>query len=361
MAGNSFGTLLRITTFGESHGPGIGVVLDGCPPGLIVTIDQIQSELNRRKPGQSSITTQRMESDEVQVLAGLIGDKTLGAPICLWIPNKDARPADYEAMKTAYRPSHADFTYDQKYGIREVAGGGRSSARETAARVAAGVFARKFLENQGVSFTAFVSQVGAISCPDEKSSLDFELIEKNIVRCPHSATAEKMISYIEEVRAKGDSTGGEIRCLISNCPPGLGEPVYDKLDADLAKAMLSINATKGFSIGSGFMGVSMLGSEHNDAFVNVDGAIRTETNYSGGVQGGISNGMDIDFRVAFKPTSTIAKSQKTVSPSGDEAMLEGKGRHDPCVVPRAVPIVEAMAALVLADHLLRHRALVGRL
>ncbi len=353
MAGNSLGVLFRITTFGESHGEAVGVVIDGCPPVLEVDIDFINAEMARRRPGQSALTTQRNESDEVQILSGVFNGKTTGAPIAIVIPNKDQRSGDYEAMKDVFRPSHADYTYEVKYGIRDYRGGGRSSARATAAVVAAGAFAKLLLKQHNIGIQAFVNQVGKVETPLAYTELDLSLTETNPVRCPHPETAAKMISLIEEAKAEGDSLGGCITCVVKGAPAGLGEPVFDKLQADLAKAMLTINATKGFEYGSGFAGTRLKGSEHNDSFVADNGKVATITNHSGGIQGGISNGMDIYCKVAFKPTATIAKNQKTVDNAGQEVDLAAKGRHDPCVLPRAVPIVEAMAALVLADHWLR--------
>lgn len=356
MAGNSFGEIFRITTFGESHGKAIGVVIDGCPAGLHVDIGFIQQELDRRRPGQSSITTQRKESDSVQLLSGIFESKTLGTPICLLISNEDAKSDDYLHLKDTYRPSHADFTYEAKYGWRDYRGGGRASARETAARVAAGAVAKLLLAQSGVDINAYVSAVGAIKLAKPYTEFPLSEAEKNIVRCPDNDTAEKMIAHIEEVRKKGDTVGGVVSCVIKNAPAGLGEPVFDKLHADLGKAMLSINAVHGFEYGSGFEGSQRLGSEHNDVFEKkTDEVVSTKTNFSGGIQGGISNGMDIYFNVAFKPVATIMQSQLSIDKSGNEVEIKGKGRHDPCVVPRAVPIVEAMAAIVLADHLLRSR------
>jgi chorismate synthase len=355
MAGNTFGKLLTITTFGESHGNSIGVVIDGFPAGLKINFSKIANDLQRRKPGQSNITTQRNESEEFEVLSGLFNETTLGSPIAVVIKNKDQKSEDYEKLKDVYRPSHADFTYDAKYGIRDYRGGGRSSARETAARVIAGSFAKQLLEKENVTITAYVSQVGDVKLNQCFEQLDLTNTESNVVRCPDTQTAGKMISLIENIRSKGDSVGGVISCVIKNCPVGLGEPVFDKLHADLGKVMLSINAVKGFEIGEGFAAAEMFGSQHNDAFEIADNKTKTTTNHSGGIQGGISNGMDIFFRVAFKPVATISQKQQTVNILGEEVSLEAKGRHDPCVVPRAVPIVEAMAALVLADHLLRNK------
>lgn len=353
--GNNYGTLFKISTFGESHGPAIGVVIDGCPAGLTIDEAFIQSELDRRKPGQSKITTQRKEDDSFKILSGVFEGKSTGTPIAIVIENQDQRSKDYSHIENTFRPSHADFTYQEKYGIRDHRGGGRSSARETAARVAAGAIAKLLLRQQGVEINAYVSQVGTLKAP-EYTQLDLRKTEDNIVRCPDPATAEKMISLIDQVRLDRDTIGGVVSCVIKNTPVGLGEPVFDKLHAELGKAMLSINAVKGFEYGSGFAGVELRGSQHNDEFVNEGGKIRTKTNHSGGVQGGISNGEDIYFKVAFKPVATIMQDQATVDKEGNEAVVSGKGRHDPCVVPRAVPIVEAMAALVLADFLLRNKA-----
>ena len=355
MPGSSYGQVFRITTYGESHGKGIGVVIDGCPAGIPITEEDIAIDLDRRRPGQSAIVTQRKESDTPHIMSGVFEDFTTGTPINIFIPNEDQRSKDYGHIKDAFRPSHADFTYQEKYGIRDYRGGGRSSARETAARVAAGVIAKKLLSHYGVIITAYVDQVGHISIPEENYPLSFATIEENPVRCPHPETAAKMEAFIKEVRKDGDTVGGVVSCLIQNCPIGLGEPVFDRLHADLGKAMLSINAVKGFQYGSGFRSASMRGSEHNDLFDNIDGKIVTRTNNSGGIQGGISNGMEIYFSVAFKPVATIVMAQESVDKDGNAALVEGKGRHDPCVVPRAVPIVEAMAALTLADHLLRAR------
>lgn len=359
MAGNIFGQAFRITTFGESHGKAIGVIIDGCPPGIAVDEAFIQAELDRRKPGQSNIVTQRKESDMAQVLSGVFEGKTTGTPIAMVIYNADARSKDYSHIADKFRPSHADFTYQAKYGIRDYRGGGRSSARETAARVAAGAIAKLLLQALGVDIRAYVSQVGKLTLEKSYQELDLEQTESNIVRCPDPDTAEQMIEYIKSVRKDGDTVGGVVNAVITGCPPGLGEPAFDKLHADLGKAMLSINACKGFEYGSGFDGVRMRGSEHNDHFYQEEGKVKTKTNYSGGVQGGISNGMDIYFRVAFKPVATIVPEQESINEAGEKVTVVGKGRHDPCVVPRAVPIVEAMAALVLADHLLRQRMMGG--
>jgi len=349
--GNSFGKLFSITTFGESHGAAIGVIIDGCPAGLEIDLSFVQSELARRKPGQSKITTQRQEEDLVKVLSGVFEGKSTGAPIALVIENQDQRSKDYSHIAESFRPSHADYTYDVKYGHRDYRGGGRSSARETAARVAAGAVAKLLLRQAGIQVNAYVSQVGDIKAPDYKK-LDLGQTESNMVRCPDPATAERMIALIDDVRLKRDTIGGMVTGVIQHLPTGLGEPVFDKLHAALGHAMLGINAVKGFEYGSGFAGVSLLGSQHNDAFYNDGDRIRTRTNHSGGIQGGISNGEDVYFNVAFKPVATIMQDQASVNQAGQEVVVSGKGRHDPCVVPRAVPIVEAMAALVIADFLL---------
>ena len=359
MAGNTFGQLFKISTFGESHGPAIGVIIDGCPSQLPIDLEYIQSELDKRKPGQSKITTQRKESDTVQILSGIFEGKSTGTPISLLIPNEDHRSKDYEHNKDVYRPSHADYTYDAKYGFRDHRGGGRSSARETAARVAAGAIAKLFLKERGINVFAHVSAVGTINAPNLQALPIEELLElreDNIVRCADPAIAKEMIEFIDGIRKDGDTVGGKISCVIQNCPPGLGEPVFDKLHADLGKAMLSINAVHGFEYGSGFAGSEMKGSDHNDIFLTNGDRPKTLTNFSGGIQGGISNGMEIDFTVAFKPVATIMHNQQTVNAAGEAAEIKGKGRHDPCVVPRAVVIVEAMAALVMADQLLRNRS-----
>lgn len=349
---NSFGHLFKITTFGESHGPAIGVTLDGCPAGLPINEDFIQQELERRRPGQSKITTQRQEGDKVEILSGVFEGKSTGMPIALLIRNEDQRSKDYSHIADKYRPSHADYTFQEKYGHRDYRGGGRSSARETAARVAAGAIAKIFLKAKGILITAYVSQVGSLKLEKAYQDLDLSQTEDNIVRCPDSEMAERMINLIDATRKNQDTIGGVVSCVIQGCPVGLGAPVFHKLHAALGGAMLGINAVKGFEYGSGFDGVAMLGSEHNDAFYNEDGNIKTKTNHSGGVQGGISNGEDIYFRVAFKPVATIMSNQDTVNDKGEEVTVSGKGRHDPCVVPRAVPIVEAMAALVIADFYL---------
>jgi len=349
MAANTFGNIFRVTTFGESHGQGIGLIIDGCPPGILIDENFIQHELERRKPGQSKIVTQRRENDLFVIQSGIFEGKSTGTPISIFIPNTDQKSKDYEHIANIFRPSHADFTYQQKYGIRDYAGGGRSSARETACRVAAGAIAKMILQSLDIKIYAFVSQVGNIKM-DLTSSIDYEKIENNMVRCPDGDTAQKMVDLIMEIKKEGDTIGGMVTCHIYNCPPGMGAPVFDKLHADIGKAMLSINAVKGFEYGSGFECINMRGSEHNDQFENQEGNIRTKTNHSGGIQGGISNGMPINFNVAFKPVATIVQSQPTIDTEGNTAFAEGKGRHDPCVVPRAVPIVEAMAALVLVDH-----------
>ncbi len=356
MAGNSFGEIFRITTFGESHGVALGVIIDGCPAGLTIDPAFIQSELERRKPGQSAIVTQRKEADEVEILSGIFENKTQGTPIALLIRNADQKSKDYEHIKDSYRPSHADFTYDAKYGTRDHRGGGRSSARETAARVAAAAIAKQLLQHYGIQIHAYVSKVGNIAVEKPYTELDLSQTESNIIRCPDLVIAEQMIEFIKVVKKNGDTVGGVITGVIKGVPAGLGEPVFDKLHADLAKAMMGINAAKGFEYGSGFAGTELLGSQHNDLFFSEEGAIRTRTNLSGGIQGGISNGMDIYFNVAFKPIATIMRDQESVDKDGNPAVVSGKGRHDPCVLPRAVPIVEAMAALTITDHLLRQRA-----
>ena len=352
---STYGTLFKISTFGESHGPAIGVVIDGCPAGLSFDTDFIQHELDRRKPGQSRITTQRREADEFEVLSGVFDGQTQGTPIALLIRNTDQRSKDYGHIAEQFRPSHADYTYQTKYGSRDYRGGGRSSARETAARVAAGAVAKLLLAQQGVQIQAYVSQVGKLKLEKSYQELNLNLAEENAVRCPDPETAEQMFQYIDETRKRGDSIGGVVDCIITGVPAGWGEPVFDKLHAELGKAMLSINAVKGFEYGSGFAGAELYGSQHNDEFyTDADGRVRTKTNQSGGIQGGISNGEDIYFRTAFKPVATIMQDQDSVDVHGEPVTVSGKGRHDPCVVPRAVPIVEAMAALVLADMYLRN-------
>lgn len=350
MSGNIYGTLFRLATYGESHGPAIGGVIDGCPAGIALDFEAIQRDLNRRKPGQSAIVTQRKEPDEVSFYSGIFEGKTTGTPIGFAIHNTNQKSHDYSHIKDSYRPSHADYVYDEKYGIRDYRGGGRSSARETASRVVAGAIAKQFLAP--ISIQAYVSSVGTLTMNTPPSQVDFSTIEENPVRCPDPKMAEEMEAYIKQIRKEGDTVGGIITCVIKNVPVGLGEPAFDKLHAELGKAMLSINAVKGFEYGSGFEGTQMKGSKHNDLF-NTDGT--TQTNRSGGIQGGISNGMDIYFNVAFKPVATIMQHQETINSKGEKVDMQGKGRHDPCVVPRAVPIVEAMAALVLADFSLLKR------
>lgn len=350
MAGNSFGNIFKLTTFGESHGEALGGIIDGCPPGITLDFEAIQFEMTRRKPGQSSIVTQRKEEDEVQFLSGIFEGKTTGTPIGFIIPNTNQKSDDYSHIKDSYRPSHADYVYEKKYGIRDYRGGGRSSARETASRVAAGAIAKQVIPD--IKINAFVSSVGEIFIDKPYQDLDFSKIESNAVRCPDEASAKKMEECIKEIRKQGDTVGGTVTCVLQNVPIGLGEPVFDKLHAELGKAMLSINAVKGFEYGSGFCGAKMKGSEHNDLH-NADGT--TKSNLSGGIQGGISNGMDIYFRVAFKPVATIMQKQETLDNQGNISETQGKGRHDPCVVPRAVPIVEAMAAIVLADFYLMNK------
>ncbi len=365
MSGNSWGQLFRVTTFGESHGPLIGAVIDGCPAGLNIDLDFIHIQMAKRKPGQSKLTTQRKESDQVRIVSGLFEGITTGTPLTGLIENEDNRSKDYNHIQDRYRPSHADFTYQVKYGHRDHRGGGRASARETAARVWAGAVAQLFLKENNIQIFAYVSEVGNVQCPRSYQELDLQRIYDNDIRCPDQATAEKMIQKVEEVRKDGDTIGGVITGVVKGCPAGLGEPVFDKLHADLGKALLSINAVKGFEYGSGFAGVRSKGSEHNDAFspsaIPGGTGIVTTTNRSGGIQGGISNGMDIYFRVAFKPVATIMKTQSTVTQStvtqsAEPVSIEGRGRHDPCVLPRATAIVEAMTAITLADHLLRNRS-----
>lgn len=362
MAGNTFGTIYQLTSFGESHGQAIGGIITGCPAGLKINFEHIQIELARRKPGQSSITTQRKEDDEVEFLSGIFEGITLGTPIGFMIKNKDAHSQDYQHLKDAYRPSHADFTYEKKYGVRDYRGGGRSSARETACRIVAGAIAKQILNQKQISIHAFVKQVGKIKLDKNFDELDLSKTESNLIRCPDADKAQEMLDYIEKIKNQGDTVGGIIQCVIEHAPVGLGEPVFDKLNAVLAHAMLSINAVKGFEIGSGFNSVNYTGSELNDGFissVNIDNTLKnnisTKTNNSGGIQGGISNGMPIYFNVAFKPVATIMQSQQTVNSAGDEIQLAAKGRHDPCVLPRAVPIVESMAAMVMLDFLLQSK------
>ena len=354
MGGNSFGKLFTLTSFGESHGEALGGIVDGCPAGLAIDLKFIKSELDRRRPGQSKIVTQRKESDKVEFLSGIFEGKTTGTSIGFIIRNENQRSKDYDHNIDVYRPSHADYTYDVKYGRRDHRGGGRASARETISRVVAGAIAKLLLKKYNIKISAFTSQVGDIKLLKNYKELDLSKIDSNVVRCPDQLIAETMIKKIEQIRKAGDTIGGVISCVVEGTPAGLGEPVFDKLHADLAKAMLSINAVKGFEYGSGFDGVKMKGSDHNDIFYSEKRKIKTKTNHSGGIQGGISNGEDIYFRVAFKPVATIMQKQKTVDSKGKEAEIMGKGRHDPCVLPRAVPIVEAMAALVIVDHLLRY-------
>ncbi|HVD97563.1 MAG TPA: chorismate synthase [Cytophagaceae bacterium] len=355
---NSFGKIFKITTFGESHGVGVGVVLEGCPAGLEINEEFIQHELGRRKPGQSKITTQRQEEDKIQILSGVFEGKATGTPIAMVVFNEDQRSKDYSHIADKYRPSHADFTYQGKYGLRDYRGGGRSSARETLARVAAGAVAKLLLKKIGVEVISYVSQAGNLKLEKPYRTLDLSKTDDNIVRCPDPEMAERMIALIDQVRKDQDTIGGVVSCVITGCPVGLGEPVFDKLHAELGKAMLSINAVKGFEYGSGFEGVALRGSEHNDEFfIGNDGKVKTKTNHSGGIQGGISNGEDIYFRVAFKPVATIMKDQDSVNEQGEAVTVSGKGRHDPCVVPRAVPIVDAMAALVIADFFLRNKVI----
>ena len=358
MAGNTFGQLFRITTFGESHGGAVGVVVDGCPPGLAISTEEIQKDLDRRKPGQSSITTPRKEQDTIHILSGIIEGMTTGTPILLLAYNKDAHSEDYVHLKDVYRPGHADYTFEKKYGIRDYKGSGRASARETLARVAAGSIAKKYLkEKLGIEFISYVEQVGDIKTEINFMDVSMDQIEANIVRCPDKKVAKKMIALIESIRDDGDSIGGIIKSVVKHVPVGLGEPVFDKISADLGKAMLSINAVKGFEIGSGFEGTKSKGSEHNDIFyTDAHGDVKTKTNNAGGTLGGISNGQPIHFRVAFKPVSTIMKEQQTLNTNNKAVILKAHGRHDPCVLPRAVPIVDAMGALVIMDHYLRHKA-----
>jgi chorismate synthase len=360
MPGNSFGSAFRITTFGESHGPAVGVIVDGCPPRLPIAVEEIQRELDRRRPGQSAITTQRREPDSVEILSGVHEGLTLGTPIALMVRNSDFRSGDYDEMRTKFRPSHADYTTKAKYGVRAWEGGGRASARETVGRVAAGVLARKALAAAGpIEIVAWVQRVQDLETEVDALTVTRDAVDANIVRCPDGPTADRMIARIDEARKAGDSLGGVVEAVARGVPPGLGEPVFDKLDAELAKAMLSLPAAKGFEIGSGFGGTYLTGSAHNDPFYDASGRVRTRTNRSGGVQGGISNGEAITIRVAFKPTATILREQQTVDEAGHDTTIKGRGRHDPCVLPRAVPIVEAMFALVLADHFLRQRGQCG--
>ena len=360
---SQFGHSFRISTFGESHGGAVGVTVDGCPPCIEISEADIQRDLDRRRPGQSEIVTPRAEEDQCRILSGVFEGRTLGTPIAVVVFNKDARPEAYSEMQTAFRPSHADYTYEAKYGIRNWQGGGRASARETIGRVAAAAIAKKVLAQfaPALEIVAYVKSIHELVAAVDPETVKFEQVEANIVRCPDAAMAEKMISFIKAIRSEGDSVGGVIECAIRGVPPGWGEPVFDKLEAALAGAMLSLPATKGFEIGSGFAGTRMRGSEHNDAFEMREGQVRTRSNLSGGIQGGISNGETIFFRVAFKPTATIFRPQDTVTASGENTVLQARGRHDPCVLPRAVPMVEAMAALVLCDHALRQRGQCGKM
>lgn len=355
--GSSFGDLFRITTFGESHGGGVGVILEGCPPRLEIDVQKIQAELDRRKPGQSKITTPRKELDQVEILSGLLQNKTLGTPISMIVRNKDQRPGDYQNIKAVFRPSHADATYVAKYGIQAQSGGGRASARETIGRVAAGAIAKQLLAKvNGTEVLAWVKRIHNIEANINPAQVSFEEVESNIVRCPDKAIAKLMVERVEQISREGDSCGGVIECVVRNASVGLGMPVFDKLEADLAKALMSLPASKGFEVGSGFGGTLLKGSEHNDAFIPTqDGSLKTATNNSGGIQGGISNGEPILLRIAFKPTATIRKDQQTIDSQGMATTLSAKGRHDPCVLPRAVPMVESMVAIVLADHLLRQQ------
>lgn len=357
MSANSFGKLFCLTSFGESHGPFIGGVIDGCPPDFPIDLEKIKKEMQRRRPGQSEITTQRKEEDEVEFISGIFEGRSTGMPIAFLIKNADHKSADYAHIKEQYRPSHADFTWQMKYANRDYRGGGRSSARETAVRVVAGAIAKQILDTKKISIQAFTRAIGKLEMEEVNEHYSLEQVEKNIVRCPDQELAAKMEVLIKDTRAKGDTIGGVVECHIQNVPVGLGDPVYDRLEATLAKAMLSINASKGFEIGSGFEGTKMLGSEHNDAFVKTGSKISTSSNNSGGVQGGISNGMPIEFKVAFKPVSTVMNDQVSIDKEGNEIIVKGKGRHDPCVIPRAVPIVEAMAAIVILDHILINNSL----
>ena len=355
MPGNSIGHIFRLSTFGESHGPAIGGIIEGCPAGLTIDLSFVQNELNRRKPGQSSVTSPRKEEDKVEFLSGIFEEKTIGTPIAFIIRNKDHQSADYDHLKNAFRPSHADFTYEKKYGIRDFRGGGRASARETAARVVGGAIAKLILQKTNINITGFVSQIGDIISKIDINNIHTKEIESSPVRCPDPKQSNKMIALIEKLKTEGDTIGGAISCIISGVEPGIGEPVFDKLHADLAKAIMSINAVKGFEYGMGFKAAKMKGSEHNDQFILSGNNISTKSNNSGGIQGGISNGQNIYFRVAFKPIATIMSEQETVDKNGEKIIIKGKGRHDVCVVPRAVPIVESMAAIVLADHYLRNK------
>jgi len=360
--GSSYGQLFRLSTWGESHGGGVGVVVDGCPPRISLSEDDIQRDLDRRRPGQSEITTPRKEADQAEILSGVFEGKTLGSPIAILVRNKDARPEAYSEMKDKFRPSHADYTYEAKYGIRNWQGGGRASARETIGRVAAAAIAKKVLSSrfsESLEIVAYVKSIHEIEAAVDPGTVTFDTVESNIVRTGDPEAVDAMVEFVKKMRSEGNSAGGVVECVVRNVPPGWGMPVFDRLEADLAKAMLSLPATKGFEIGSGFAGTRLTGSEHNDAFHMEGGRVRTVSNRSGGVQGGISNGENIVFRVAFKPTATIMTSQQTVSREGEDTELKGRGRHDPCVLPRAVPMVEAMTALVLCDHAMRQKALCG--
>lgn len=355
MSFNTFGKIFRVTIFGESHGKAMGGVIDGCPAGVMLDMEAIQAELDRRKPGQSKIVTQRKEPDTVEFLSGIFEGQTTGTPIGFTVPNQDQKSKDYDHIKDVYRPSHADYTYDAKYGIRDYRGGGRSSARETVCRVVAGAIAKQILQLKGISIKSYVSQVGSIKLESTYNQLDLSKIDSNDVRCPDESTAERMIECIKSIKKDGDTIGGVITGVIQGLSAGIGAPVFSKLHADLGQSMLSINAVKGFEYGSGFDGVEMRGSAHNDAIENIDGIIKSKTNHSGGVQGGISNGEDIYFRVAFKPVATIMRDQDSVNDRGEQVSVVGKGRHDACVVPRAVPIVDSMAAMTILDHILLHQ------
>ena len=357
MAGSSFGSIFRITSFGESHGAAVGVVIDGCPPGIEIKIEEIQAELDRRRTGQSDLTTPRKEKDTIHILSGYFEGKTTGTPIALVAYNEDVKSEDYNHMKDSYRPSHADYTYDAKYGFRDWRGSGRASARETLARVAAGAIAQKYLKQQGIEIISFVQSVGEINATINLDSVSRKDVEATEVRCPDPARADQMSTLIRKVRDDKDSVGGVVKTVVRGMPAGLGDPVFDKLDADLAKAMLSINATKGFEIGSGFAGTTQRGSQHNDELTSDNGVVYTKTNNAGGVVGGISNGENLVFRTAFKPVSTIGKTQQTITTDGNPTELSAEGRHDPCVLPRAVPIVDAMTAITLMDHLLRNKSI----
>lgn len=356
MSGNSIGKVFRLTTFGESHGPAIGGIIDGCPPGITINHDQLKHEIGRRQTSRAFWSSPRKETDDVEFIAGVYEGKTTGTSLAFIIKNKDARPADYSDLKDLYRPSHADFTYEQRYGRRDYRGGGRASARETVARVVAGTIAKTFLNTKGIHVYGMVSSIGEVKLPQPWDTYSMEEIEESVLKCPDRGITDEMLEYLRDVKLKGDSAGGSVACFIKGVPPGLGEPVFDKLNADLAKAIMGINAARGFEIGSGFKAASMKGSEHNDSFSRENGKVITDTNHSGGIQGGISNGMDIYFNAAFKPPSTVALEQKTINKKGEEVVYRPKGRHDLCYVPRCVPVVEAMAAITIADHFLRLRS-----